>query len=37
MTEPLGVDDPFGGNLDVYRACRDELVKKIGELLDENG
>lgn len=37
VTEPLGVDDPFGGNLDVYRACRDELVKKIGELLDENG
>ena len=23
VTEPLGVDDPFGGNLDVYRACRD--------------
>ena len=28
----LDVSDPFGGDLNVYRICRDELVKKIDGL-----
>jgi protein-tyrosine-phosphatase len=28
------VNDPFGGDLDVYRATYDELVREIGAVLD---
>lgn len=36
-----GIEDPFGGNLDIYRACRDkirdalpEVLKALGENVD---
>lgn len=32
-----GVPDPFGGDLEQYRACRDSLVKAVEELLAEIG
>lgn len=29
----LGVSDPFGGNLDVYRKCRDEIYRCVQQIL----
>lgn len=29
---PQNVADPFGGDLDVYRACRDELAARLEEF-----
>lgn len=29
---PQNVADPFGGDLDVYRACRDELAARLKEF-----
>lgn len=29
---PHYIDDPFGGNLDAYRACRDKLVEALHEF-----
>ena len=31
----LNISDPFGGNLDVYRACRDEIYNSIKEIIKE--
>ena len=33
--EVLGVSDPFGGNLDVYRQCRDEIFNSVKEIIKE--
>lgn len=32
----LDVPDPFGGNLEEYRLCRDRIKEKIEELLDDS-
>ena len=29
----LGISDPYGGNIDVYRHCRDEIVNSVKEIL----
>ena len=29
---PGYIDDPFGGDIDVYRACRDKLMAEVGEF-----
>lgn len=29
----MGISDPFGGNNDVYRACRDELEASVKEII----
>ena len=29
-----GVSDPYGGDLDTYRACRDQLREAVTEYLD---
>lgn len=26
------IDDPFGGDLDTYRSCRDKLMEEVGEF-----
>ena len=31
----LNISDPFGGNLDVYRACRDEIYNSIKEIIKD--
>ena len=31
----LGISDPFGGDTDEYRACRDEIIKGIDELIED--
>ena len=30
-----GISDPFGGDLDIYRACRDEIFKALDTLIDD--
>lgn len=32
----LDVPDPFGGDLEEYRLCRDRIKEKIEELLDDS-
>ena len=32
----LGVFDPYGGNLDDYRKCRDMILEKIREITHED-
>ena len=39
---PKDISDPYGGNLDVYRACRDEIEECVKSILrdfegDSNG
>ncbi len=29
------IQDPYGGNLAVYRKCRDQITKALGEFVDE--
>lgn len=29
----LGVSDPYGGDIDVYRHCRDEIVNSVKEII----
>lgn len=29
----LGISDPYGGDIDVYRHCRDEIVNSVKEIL----
>lgn len=29
----LGVGDPYGGSLEVYRACRDEIYNSVKEII----
>lgn len=31
----MNVTDPFGGNIDVYRACRDEIYNSVKEIIKE--
>lgn len=28
-----GISDPYGGDINVYRACRDELLSAVGKLV----
>lgn len=28
-----GIPDPFGGNIEIYRECRDSLIDAVGKLL----
>ena len=30
-----GISDPFGGDLEIYKKCRDEIVSAINSLLEE--
>ncbi len=30
----LGVSDPYGGNLMIYRECRDEIYNSVKEIID---
>lgn len=32
----LGVFDPYGGNIDDYRKCRDMILEKIREITHED-
>ena len=31
----LGINDPFGQDLDVYRKCRDDIISGIDELIED--
>lgn len=31
----LGVPDPFGGDLDTYRRCRDNIFEAVDELVED--
>lgn len=31
---PSEIADPYGGNIDVYRACRDEIMEELRRFLD---
>ncbi len=31
----LNVSDPYGGNIEVYRKCRDEILKSVEEIIKE--
>ena len=31
----LGIADPFGGDVDIYRACRDEIFEAVDELIED--
>ena len=31
----LGISDPYGGDIEVYRHCRDEIVNSVKEILKE--
>ena len=31
----LGINDPFGGAMDTYRACRDEIFGAIDEFIED--
>ena len=31
----LGINDPYGGDMDTYRACRDEIFGTIDELIED--
>ena len=33
--EILSVSDPYGGNLEIYRLCRDEIIKSVREIIKE--
>lgn len=33
-TEGRAISDPFGGDLDAYRACADELESLVGKMFD---
>lgn len=30
-----GISDPFGGSIDVYRRCRDEIIAAVDKLINE--
>lgn len=30
-----GIPDPYGQSLEVYRACRDELVERLPQVIDD--
>lgn len=31
--EVIGVSDPYGGSIEIYRACRDEIYNSVKEIL----
>ncbi len=31
----LGINDPFGGDMDTYRTCRDEIFGAIDEFIED--
>ena len=31
----LGVSDPFGGDAEIYRNCRDQIVAAVDELIED--
>jgi protein-tyrosine phosphatase len=31
----LGINDPFGGDLETYRACRDEIFEAVDEFIED--
>lgn len=31
----MNISDPFGGNIDVYRQCRDEIYNSVKEIIQE--
>lgn len=31
----MNIPDPFGGDLDIYRKCREEIEKALGELIEK--
>lgn len=31
----LGISDPYGGDLDTYRRCRDEIIEAVDELIED--
>lgn len=31
----LGVSDPYGGNLDVYKHCRNEIINSVKEIIKQ--
>lgn len=31
----LNVSDPYGGDIEVYRKCRDEILKSVEEIIKE--
>ena len=31
----LGISDPFGGDINTYRACRDEIFEAVDELIED--
>lgn len=31
----LGINDPFGGDMDLYRACRDEIFEAVDEFIED--
>ncbi|HCA04368.1 MAG TPA: protein tyrosine phosphatase [Ruminococcaceae bacterium] len=33
--EVLGITDPFGGNFEVYRQCRDEIYNSVKEIIKQ--
>ena len=31
----LGIPDPFGGDIETYRACRDNIFEAVDELVED--
>ena len=31
----LGINDPFGGDIDLYRECRDSIFEAVDELIED--
>jgi protein-tyrosine phosphatase len=31
----LGINDPFGGDIELYRACRDEIFEAVDEFIED--
>ncbi len=31
----LGVGDPYGGDIEIYRACRDDIFSAVDELIED--
>ncbi len=31
----LGINDPFGGDIDTYRRCRDEIFEAVDEFIED--
>jgi protein-tyrosine phosphatase len=31
----LNISDPYGGDIDIYRSCRDEIYNSIKEIISQ--